>query len=84
MGFAGGLATIGKIGFDRRADYAVIGCVPILAARLCDEARAGQILASQRAITPIESHLEVQPLGELTLKGFHRPIMAYDIVGWVA
>jgi class 3 adenylate cyclase len=84
VGIARGHATIGKIGFDRRSDYAVIGSVPNLAARLCDMAKAGQILASQRAYTPIESLVEVQPLGELTLKGFHRPMTAFDIVRWLS
>ncbi|WP_119273990.1 adenylate/guanylate cyclase domain-containing protein [Taklimakanibacter deserti] len=83
IGIARGHATIGKIGFDRRADYAVIGSVPNLAARLCEEAKAGQILASQRAFAPIESHVEARSLGELTLKGFHRPMAAFDITRWV-
>src|SRR6476620_6717177 len=62
IGMARGHATIGKIGFDRRSDYAVIGSVPNLAARLCDEAKAGQILASQRAFAPVESQVEALPL----------------------
>ena len=82
IGMARGHATIGKIGFDRRSDYAVIGSVPNLAARLCDEAKAGQILASQRAVAPIESQVEANSLGELTLKGFHRPMAAFNITGW--
>ena len=84
VGIARGHATIGKIGFDRRSDYAVIGSVPNLAARLCDEAKAGQILASQRAFSPIESFVEARPLGELKLKGFHRPMAAFDIARWLA
>jgi class 3 adenylate cyclase/CheY-like chemotaxis protein len=82
IGMARGHATIGKIGFDRRSDYAVIGSVPNLAARLCDEAKAGQILASQRALAPVESQVEAKSLGELTLKGFHRPMAAFDITRW--
>jgi adenylate cyclase len=84
IGMARGHATIGKIGFDRRSDYAVIGSVPNLAARLCDEAKAGQILASQRAFAPLEGQVEAVPLGELKLKGFHRPMAAFDITGWRA
>jgi adenylate cyclase len=83
IGIARGHATIGKIGFDRRSDYAVIGSVPNLAARLCEAAKAGEILASQRTFTPIESKVEVRPLGELTLKGFHRPVAVFDIVRWL-
>lgn len=84
IGIARGHATIGKIGFDRRSDYSVIGSVPNLAARLCEEAKAGQILASQRAFTPIESQVEAHSLGELTLKGFHRPMAAFNITSWLA
>jgi class 3 adenylate cyclase len=82
IGIARGHATIGKIGFERRSDYAVIGSVPNLASRLCEEAKAGQILASQRAIAPIESLVEALPLGELNLKGFHRPMAAFDVIRW--
>jgi adenylate cyclase len=82
IGMARGHATIGKIGFDRRSDYAVIGSVPNLAARLCDEAKAGQILASQRAFAPVEAYVEAVALGELKLKGFHRPMAAFDIMRW--
>jgi adenylate cyclase len=82
IGMARGHATIGKIGFDRRSDYAVIGSVPNLAARLCDEAKAGQILANQRVVNPVESLVEANSLGDLTLKGFHRPMAAFNITRW--
>lgn len=84
IGIARGHATIGRIGFDRRSDYAVIGSVANLAARLCDEAQSGQILASQRAFTPVEPHVEARALGELNLKGFHRPMPAFDVIRWLA
>ncbi len=83
IGIARGHATIGKIGFDRRSDYAVIGSVPNLAARLCEEAKAGQILASQRAFVPVEPYVEARPLGDLRLKGFHHPMAAFDIMKWL-
>ncbi len=83
IGLARGHATIGRIGFDRRSDYAVIGSVANLAARLCDEAKAGQILASRRTFLPIETRVEARPVGELQLKGFHRSMAAFDIVRWL-
>lgn len=83
IGIARGHATIGRIGFDQRWDYAVIGSVPNLAARLCGEAAAGQILVSQRVFGAVEQAVESRPAGDLTLKGFHRPVPAYDIVRWV-
>ncbi len=83
IGIARGHATIGQIGFDQRSDYAVIGTVPNHAARLCDEAKAGQILASQRAFLTIEPLIEARPLGELSLKGFHRPMAVFEIARWL-
>jgi class 3 adenylate cyclase len=82
IGIARGHATIGKIGFEQRLDYAVIGTVPNLAARLCEEAKAGQIIASQRAFLAVEPQAEARPLGDLALKGFHRPMAAVEITGW--
>ena len=83
IGIARGHATIGQIGFDQRSDYAVIGTVPNHAARLCEEAKSGQILVSQRVLGAVESLVESAPVGELTLKGFHRPMLAYEIVRWL-
>jgi adenylate cyclase len=79
-GIAQGYATLGKIGFEGRFDYAAIGTVTNLAARLCDEAQAGQILISQRVYAAVEEVVEVGPVGELTLKGFHRPIPAFQVL----
>ena len=82
MGIARGYATMGQIGFDQRLDYAVIGTVPNLASRLCGEAKAGQILVSERVLASVEAKIEATPLGELGLKGLHRPVLAYDVVRW--
>ncbi len=82
VGIAVGYATLGQIGFDRRVDYAAIGSVTNLASRLCDEAEAGQILISQRVFGMIEDKLEAAPIGELTLKGFKRPMAAYAVARW--
>ena len=83
IGIARGHATIGRIGFDQRADYAVIGTVSNHAARLCEEARSRQILVSQRVLGAVESLVESVPVGELTLKGFRRPMLAYEVVRWL-
>jgi class 3 adenylate cyclase/CheY-like chemotaxis protein len=80
VGIASGYATLGGIGFDQRIDYSVIGTVPNLASRLCDEAKAGQILVSQRVYAAIEASFDAEPIGELTLKGFHRPVLAYQVL----
>jgi class 3 adenylate cyclase len=80
-GIAQGYATLGKIGFEGRFDYAAIGTVTNLASRLCDEAQAGQILISQRVYAAVEKLAQVEPVGELVLKGFHRPISAFEVLG---
>jgi class 3 adenylate cyclase/PAS domain-containing protein len=81
VGIAGGYATIGTIGFEGRLDYGAIGTVTNLAARLCGEANDGQILISPRIFSKVEAHVETEVVGELSLKGFHRPIFAHDVRG---
>jgi class 3 adenylate cyclase/CheY-like chemotaxis protein len=81
VGIAQGYATIGAIGFEGRWDYGAIGTVTNLASRLCGEARPGQILVSQRLRSSVEDLIEVEPAGELTLKGFTKSVTAYNVVG---
>ncbi len=80
VGIAVGYATLGKIGFEGRWDYGAIGNVTNQAARLCAEARPDQILVTQRVHQAIEGQAETEPLGTLTLKGFRRPVEAYNVV----
>jgi adenylate cyclase len=80
VGIAQGYATIGAIGFEGRWEYGAIGSVPNLAARLCGEAKPGDILVPQRLLGSVEELVEVEPAGELTLKGFHRPVTAHNIL----
>lgn len=70
-----------EIGFESRSDYAAIGAVTNLASRLPDEATAGQILIDQRLYAEVEDQVEVVPMGEFQLKGFRRPVSAFDVVG---
>jgi adenylate cyclase len=80
VGIAQGYATLGAIGFEGRWDYGAIGTVTNLAARLCGEARAGQILISQRLLATIDGLVECEPVGELTLKGFQRPVTGFNVL----
>ncbi len=80
VGIVQGYATIGAIGFEGRWEYGAIGSVPNLAARLCGEAKPGEILVSQRLLAGVEGLVEVEDKGELSLKGFHRPISAYNVL----
>jgi len=80
IGIAQGYATIGAIGFEGRLDYGAIGTVTNLASRLCGEAKPGQILLSQRVASGVEALAQVEAVGELSLKGFQRPVKAYNLV----
>ena len=81
IGIAQGYATLGRIGFDGRFDYAAIGSVTNLAARLCSVAGPGQILVAQRVFTAAEGIASGESVGELDLRGFSRPIRAFAVTG---
>jgi adenylate cyclase len=81
VGIAQGHATLGRIGFEGRSDYAAIGSVTNVAARLCDEAQPGQILISQRVHAAAEDLISADALGDLSLRGFSRPMRAYNVAG---
>lgn len=79
IGIACSYATLGNVGFEGRMDYGAIGNVTNLASRLCDEAKGGQILTNQKTLAKIEHLVETDPPQELQLKGFSRPVTAYNI-----
>jgi adenylate cyclase len=79
-GAALGYVTCGEVGFEGRSDYAAIGAVTNLASRLADEAAGGQILIAQRLYAEVEDDVEVDPVGEFELKGFQRPVAAFNVV----
>jgi class 3 adenylate cyclase len=75
-----GFATLGTIGFEGRHDYGAIGSVGNLASRLSSEAKGGQILVSQRVLALVEDFAVTEPVGALELKGFSKPVNAYNVV----
>jgi class 3 adenylate cyclase len=79
VGIAQGYATLGAIGFEGRQDYAAIGTVTNLAARLCAEARAGQILACRKTRAALDGAFQFEPVGPLSLKGFDKPVPAFAL-----
>lgn len=79
VGVAQGYATLGLIGFEGRSDYAAIGSVTNLAARLCAAAPAGDVLVSQRVFSAVEDRVAGRPLGSLDLRGFSRPVGTYAV-----
>ena len=77
IGIATGFATLGAIGFEGRIDYGAIGNVTNLAARLCGEAKGGEILLAPRVVAALgDDEAGLQPAGEFQLKGFARPVPA--------
>jgi class 3 adenylate cyclase len=76
-GIAQGYATLGQIGFADRSGYTAIGTVCNLAARLCAEAKDGQILVAQRVAVAVEETTQLEHVGELTLKT--QPVVAYNV-----
>lgn len=80
VGIGLGYATLGRIGFDGRYDYGAVGTVMNLAARLCDDAKAGEILVSERVHAEVEADVSAEPVGAVLLKGFGKPVRAYRIV----
>ena len=82
LGVALGYATLGQIGFEQRLEYAAIGSVTNLASRLCDEAKAGQVVVSRRVYGMVEQWVDARPLDDLVLKGFNHPVLAMEILRW--
>ncbi len=82
IGIALGYATLGQIGFEQRLEYAAIGSVTNLASRLCDEAKANQIVVGRRVYGMVEQWVEGRPIDDLNLKGFNHPILAAEIISW--
>ena len=80
IGISHGFATLGTIGFEGRYDYAAIGTVSNVASRLCDEAKPGQILISPRVLMATQDAITVDPVGQFTLKGVRRPMLAYNVL----
>ena len=80
IGIATGYATLGRIGFEGRYDYGMVGFAVITAARLSSAALANQILLSPRSYEDVEALVEVEPVGEIQLKGFSRPIAPMNVV----
>jgi class 3 adenylate cyclase len=78
-GIAQGYATLGQIGFSERSGYTAIGTVCNVAARLCAEAKDGQILLSQRVNVTLRGSVATEQLGALTLKGLTQPVVAYNV-----
>jgi len=79
VGISQGYATLGQIGFAERMDYTAIGTVTNLAARLCGEAKDGQILISRRVVTAVEDAASLEEIGDLSLKGLSQAVAVFNV-----
>ena len=82
VGIALGYATLGQVGFEHRLEYAAIGSVTNLASRLCDEAKAWQVIVSRRVYGVVDQSVDARPIDDLHLKGFNHPVLAMEILRW--
>jgi adenylate cyclase len=80
IGIARGYATLGAFGYEGRFDYTAVGRVVNLAARLCAEAKPGQILIDQRTRAALASTFRVEAVGPIVLKGFVQPVAAFALM----
>jgi adenylate cyclase len=80
VGIATGYATLGRIGFEGRYDYGMVGPSVIVASRLSSAAEANQILLNPRAHAAVDELIDVEEVGQLSLKGFARPIPTVNVL----
>jgi adenylate cyclase len=80
IGLVAGFATLGDMGFEGRMEYGAVSNVTNLASRLCNAAKGGQIVTNQKTLGKIENLVEVERLGAISLKGFVRPVTAFNIL----
>ncbi|HEY4638266.1 MAG TPA: adenylate/guanylate cyclase domain-containing protein, partial [Burkholderiales bacterium] len=80
VGIAQGEATLGVIGFEQRWEYAAIGAIPNLAARLCGQAKGGEILIDAVTYANVSDVAEAEAIGPQALRGFTQPIPAFRLL----
>ena len=83
VGIAQGYATLGRVGFEGRWDYAAIGTVTNVAARLCAAAAARQVLVSPRVCAGLDGRFATRSLGPVELRGISRPLEVHEVIGFV-
>jgi adenylate cyclase len=83
IGISSGYATLGRIGSEEEFHYAAIGNVSNLASRLCDKAKSGQVLITESVYAKIEDMAEVKPIGDVSFKGFLKPVPVLEVVALI-
>lgn len=81
IGISTGYVTVGNIGCEDHLDYTVIGSNVNLAARLQSLAKEGEILISPKTYGSVKELVSVEEIGKIEIKGFHKPVDVYKVIG---
>ena len=81
VGIAFGYATLGEIGFEGRSDYAAVGLVTILAVTPLRRGHRRPDPDQPAHAAEVEDEVEAEEVGAFTLKGFARPVPAFNVLG---
>ncbi len=79
IGLAHGYATLGVVGFDGRYDYTPVGAVVNLAARLCSQASAAQVLLDHATHAATSHRVASQHYADVDLKGYGKAARSYAL-----
>ena len=81
IGINAGEVVAGTVGSEDRMKYAVVGDNVNLAARLQSNAKAGQILLSQRTYDRVKASVDARPLGSIRVKGKQEVVEILEVLG---
>jgi class 3 adenylate cyclase len=79
VGVNTGPALVGNVGSDELRSFNVMGDAVNVAARLEAIAEPGTVVIGASTYLPIAGLIEVEPLGDLALKGKEEPVQAYVV-----
>jgi class 3 adenylate cyclase len=79
IGMATGEVVAGCMGSIDRLNYTVLGAKVNLAARLASQAGAGEVIIDDTTLAALGPEFRVESLGEIAIRGFSTPQVAYRL-----